>query len=101
LAYYLPGTTGWGSSSTFGGSPLALWRPLIKTADGALGVGTNAFGFNISWSSGMTVVVEASTNCSAPVWLPLQTNTLAADISYFSDSSRSNYPTRVYRLHWQ
>ena len=98
IVYYLPGSTGWGA--TFGGRPTALWQPQVQTSDASFGVRTNQFGFNISWAEGMTVVVEAATNLAGPVWLPLQTNTLTADLSYFSDPEWANYPSRFYRLRW-
>jgi hypothetical protein len=63
----------------FGGRPTALWvlpSPLIL--DGSVGVGTNGFGFTISWATNVPVVVEASTNLANPFWLPLQTNALTS-----------------------
>src|SRR5439155_6308702 len=54
--YYLPGTTGWGP--TFGGRPTSPWQPQVQTSDASFGVRTNKFGFNITWASGMLVVVE-------------------------------------------
>jgi YD repeat-containing protein len=94
--YYLPGTTGWGTS--FGGLPTALWKPLVETSVANFGVRTNRFGFNISWASGMVVVVEACTNLANPIWSPLQTNTLISGTSYFIDPQWTNYPGRFYRL---
>lgn len=94
--YYLPGTTSWGS--TFGGRPTALWLPQVQTADNNFGVRTNAFGFNITWASGTIVVVEACTNVANPAWIPVSTNVLAADMSYFSDPQWTNYHMRFYRL---
>ena len=97
--YYLPGTTGW--SSTFANVPTeltVLWLPLAQTGDGSFGVRTNQFGFNINWASGQTVVVEACTNLTNPVWSPVQTNILTDGSSYFSDPQWTNYPSRFYRL---
>ncbi|MCX6925391.1 MAG: leucine-rich repeat protein, partial [Verrucomicrobia bacterium] len=94
--YYLPGTTGW--NSTLGGRPTALWRPLVETSGGNFGVRTNQFGFNISWASGMTVVVEACSDLANPLWFPLATNTLIGSSSYFSDPQWTNYTRRFYRL---
>jgi hypothetical protein len=94
--YYLPGTTGWGS--TFPGVPTALWQPQVQTADSSFGVRTNQFGFDINWASGMTVVVEASPTLIDPTWSPLSTNTLTTGSSYFADPQWTNYPTRFYRL---
>ena len=97
-AYYLPGTAGWGP--TFDGLPTALWKPQVLTGDSSFGVRTNQFGFNITWSSGMVIVVEACTNLANPTWSPLQTNTLSSDSLYFSDPRWTNYPGRFYRLRW-
>ncbi len=72
--------------------------PAIQTGDGSFGVKTNQFGFNISWTSEQTVVVEASTNLANPDWQPVQTNTLTTGTAYFSDPQWMNYPGRFYRL---
>jgi PKD repeat protein len=97
--YYLPGTTGWGT--TFGGRPTALWylpNPMILNNDPSFGVQTNRFGFTISWATNISVVVEASTNLTNPVWTPVATNTLTGGTSYFSDPQWTNVPNRFYRL---
>jgi len=94
--YYLPGTTGWGS--TFAGCPALLWNPLIKTGDGAFGVRTNRFGFNITGTSKIPVVVEASSNLASKSWTSLQTCTLTNGSVYFSDAAWTNYPARFYRI---
>ncbi|HXR03818.1 MAG TPA: leucine-rich repeat domain-containing protein [Verrucomicrobiae bacterium] len=99
--YYLPGTTGWGT--TFGGCPTVLWNPQAQTSDGSFGVRTNRFGFNITGTSNLVIVVEACTNISDPAWTPISTNTLNTFIgtngtSYFSDPLWTNYPSRFYHL---
>jgi hypothetical protein len=98
--YYLPGTTGW--STTFGERPTATWLlpyPVILTTAPNFGIQTNQFGFIISWATNISVVVEASTNLTNPIWVPLQTNTLIGGSSFFSDPQWTNYPGRFYRLH--
>ena len=95
-AYYLPGTTNWGT--TFAGRPTALWKPVVQTSDASFGVRTNQFGFNINWASGMVAVVEACSNPANPAWLPLTTNTFTTDSFYFSDPQWANYPARLYRI---
>jgi hypothetical protein len=99
--YYLPGTTGWGA--TFGGLLAVMWNPLAQTGDGSFGVQTNQFGFNITGSSNLVIVVEAAGNLVNPVWTALSTNTLNTFIgtngtAYFSDPQWTNYPGRFYRL---
>jgi hypothetical protein len=63
-----------------------------------VGVRTNRFGFTITGTSGMVIVVEACANLANPIWSPLRTNTLTGGSSYFSDSQWTNYPGRFYRL---
>ena len=63
----------------------------------------NQFGFNITGSSNLVIVVEACTDFANPVWQPVQTNTLNTFIgtngtSYFSDPQWTNYPARFYRF---
>jgi len=94
--YYLPGTTGWGPF--FAGRPALLWNPQVQP--GSFGVRTNQFGFNITGTSGLVVVVEVSTNLANSAWCPLQTNTLSGSSLYFTDPKRTNSPARFYRLRW-
>jgi hypothetical protein len=96
--YYLPGTSGWGS--TFGGRPTALWflpNPLIL--NGSVGLRTSRFGFTISWATNASVVVEASTSLTTPTWSRVSTSSLSGGSSYFSDLQWTNYPGRFYRIH--
>jgi hypothetical protein len=95
--YYLPGTTGWGS--TYGGWPTALWyqpAPVILGGPG-FGVQPGGFGFTISWATNATLVVEAATNLANPVWVPMSTSPLTNGTNYFSDPQWTNYPERFYR----
>jgi len=91
--YYLPGTTGWGT--TFGSAPTVLWNPqatVFTTAGGQ-------FGFNITGPTNAIIVVEACTNLFNPAWVPVSTNTLlGSGTSSFSDPQWTNYPIRFYRL---
>jgi hypothetical protein len=101
IVYYLPGTTGWGT--TFGGPPTALWylpNPLILTTGPGFGVQSNAFGFIISWATNLPIVVEACTNPANHSWSPLRTNALTGGCSYFSDPTWASYPVRFYRVRW-
>jgi hypothetical protein len=101
VAYYLPGTMGWGS--TFDGVPTVMWNPQAQTGDGRFGVLTNQFGFNITGSSNLVIVVEACTNLANPFWTPVGTTTLNTFVgtngtSYFSDPQWTNYSSRYYRF---
>jgi hypothetical protein len=86
--YYLPGTTGWGS--TFGGVPTVLWNPQANSA---------GIAFSITGPTNAIFVVEACSNLSNPVWLPVATNTFSTSgISAFSDPQWTNFPGRFYRF---
>ncbi|MGO8928187.1 MAG: leucine-rich repeat domain-containing protein [Limisphaerales bacterium] len=98
--YYLPGTTGWLTFANSAGCRVLPWNPQVQTSDGSFGVQTNQFGFNITWASGMVVVVEACTDLANPIWSPVGTNTLTNGSSYFSDPQWTNYPARLYRVRW-
>jgi hypothetical protein len=95
--YYFPGTAGWGR--TFGGRRAVLWNPEPQNVV----IQTNRFGFTITGSSNLVIVVEACTNPANPLWSPVATNTLKTFIgtngtSYFSDPQWANYPARLYRI---
>jgi len=93
--YYLPNTTGWGSS--FGGLATILWNPRI-TPDATFGIHTNGFGFTFTNAGSPTVVIAACTNLTNPVWIPISTNTLISGSSYFRDPQWTNFPARFYRF---
>ena len=100
--YYLPGTTGWGS--TFAGLPTALWTlpyPLILPSSSGYGVQANQFGFTVSWATNLNVVVEAATDLANPIWSPVQTNTLTSGWFFFTDPQWTKYPTKFYRVRSQ
>ena len=96
--YYLPGTAGWDDVSTNTGLPTVLWNPQVQTSDASFGVGTNGFGFTITGTSNLVIVVEACTDLRSGSWTSLQTCTLTTGSSYFSDPQWTNYPGRYYRL---
>lgn len=82
--YYLPGATG--------------WEPQVQTSGASFGVRPNGFGFTITGTSGLGLVVEACTNLAQPAWTPLSTNSLSGGSADFTDPAWTNYPTRFYRL---
>jgi alpha-tubulin suppressor-like RCC1 family protein len=81
---------------TYLAAPL-IWNPQIQ-GGGDFGIQANQFGFTISGSTNLVVVIEACTNLVNPVWIPLQTNTLTDGVFYFSDPAWTNYSSRFYRL---
>ena len=94
--YYLDGTTGW--TSVFGGRPAVLWNPKAQTNAEGFGVRQNRFGFNITGTPDIPLVVEASTNAAAGSWVSLQSGTLTNGLIYFIDPQWTNYPNRLYRI---
>jgi len=97
--YYLPGTSGWGP--TFAGRPTALWllaNPIILAYNASIGGQRDEFGFTVSWATNASVVIEACTNMANPIWQSLQTRALSNGVAYFSDSQRTNFPVRFYRV---
>jgi len=95
VIYYPPGTTGW--SSTTAGLSAILWNPQFQTGP-SLGVSANAFGFSITGTADIPIVLEACTNLGAPVWQTLQSGTLTNGSLYFSDTNWTNSPVRIYRV---
>ena len=93
IVYYLPGTTGWGP--IFDTVPTELWNPQAV----AVGVQANQFGFNITGSTNLTVVVQAATNLVNPSWENLSTISLtSAGTGSFSDTDWINHTARFYRF---
>jgi hypothetical protein len=84
--------------ATFAGLPAVLWNPQVQTSGASFGVRTNQFGFNITGTSNLVIVVEACTNLANPNWAPVGTNTLTGGWSYFSDPQWTNHTHRFYRL---
>jgi hypothetical protein len=95
IVYYLPGATGWGP--TLGGSPVLLWNPTVTLNDPNFGMRAGQFGFTITGTSNLVVVVEASPDPSNPVWTPVATNKLTGGSSTFSQNV-DNAATQLYRL---
>jgi hypothetical protein len=94
--YYLPGTTGWGSS--YAGQPAVLWNPQIQTGDASFGVRLNRFGFSIAGTADIPIVIEACTNAGVGSWVLLQSCSLTNGSVYFGDPQWRNYSSRVYRV---
>lgn len=92
--YYLPGTTGWGTL----GYPNVLWNPQPVTSGPGFGVHTNQFGFNISGTARIPIVVDACSDPVHPAWTPLQSLTITNGLVYFSDPGWTNFPVRLYRI---
>ncbi|HEY5041784.1 MAG TPA: leucine-rich repeat domain-containing protein [Verrucomicrobiae bacterium] len=89
--YYMPGVTGWD------GTGAVLWNPQAQTGDASFGVKANQFGFNITGTANIPILVEACASLG-DAWVPLQTLSLTNGSVYFSDPQWANYPSRFYRL---
>jgi hypothetical protein len=94
--YYLPGTSGWGS--TYAGQPAVLWNPQMQGVSFNWGSNQGRFGFTIKGTADIPVVIEAATNPFAAAWTPLETCTLTNGAIDFSESSSATYPGRFYRI---
>jgi len=94
--YYLPGTTGW--TNKLANRPTALWNPLAQTSGPNFGVGIKGFGFNITGTTNIPIVVEASPNLASGPWISLQSLSLTNGAFHFSDPDWTNYPARLYRI---
>jgi hypothetical protein len=92
ILYYLPGTSGWGA--TLDSRPTRLWNPLIQSS----GVSSAGFGFNITGTADIPMVIEAAANLANRTWIPLQSLNLTNGAFYFSDPNWTNYPARFYRV---
>lgn len=96
IVYHVPGTTGWGT--TFAGVPTKLWNPLMQTSGPGFGVGPAGYGFNITGTTNIPIVVEACTNLANASWVALRSLNLTNGVFYFSDPYWTNYPARLYRI---
>ena len=94
--YYLPETAGWGT--TFAGRPAKLWNPLIQSSGPDFGVRTNGFGFAITGTPNIPILVEACTSLPSASWISLKTCTLTNGSVYFSDPDWTDYSARFYRI---
>jgi hypothetical protein len=94
--YYFPGAVNW--EAAWAGRPTALWNPQMPTADPGFGVRQGVFGFTITGSSNLVLVVEACTNLAGGSWSPVGTNTLTEGVSHFGDREWTDSASRFYRL---
>jgi hypothetical protein len=93
---------GAGSSNRFvedtaADSPFTV--PTIFLNDGAFGLASNRFGFNVGGLIGQTIVVEGSGDFRN--WVPLATNLVETGRFHFSDSLGAEGPMRFYRARLQ
>jgi hypothetical protein len=96
IVYCLPGTTNWGT--TYCGRPTVLWNPAMQGAGGQFGVASDNFGFMITGTTNIPIVVEAAADLASNSWTLLQSCTLTNGSLYFSDADWTNLPVRFYRI---
>jgi hypothetical protein len=94
--YYLPGVPLWEEISL--PRPAVLWNPEIALNDDWFGVRDGNFGFTITGTADIIVVVEASRSLENPAWTPLGRYVLTGGSSYFSDPEWRSFPKGFYRL---
>jgi hypothetical protein len=97
-AYYLEGTTGWAAFSSNAGIPAVLWNPAIQNIKAGVGVMNNLFGFTITGTTNIPILIEASTNLAGALWTPVLSCHLTNGSIYFSDPSSTNYGNRFYSV---
>lgn len=98
VAYYLPGTSGWGP--LYAGIPTVPWDAQVQVAGGAAGANANGFRFNITASTNVPIVIEAASSPSGTQWTVLQSCTVTNGSIQFADPQWTNYPARFYRVRW-
>ena len=64
---------------------------------GLAAVRSNQFGFTITGTSNLSIVVEACTNLATPSWTTLELFRFTNGPIYFSDPAWRSYPMRFYR----
>jgi len=94
--YYLPDTTGW--SDPFECRPAVSWKTAVSTASPPRFT-SGEFAFTLTGNTNLPVTVEATTNLTSGVWLPLtNANLNASGTLDFSDPASPSHPSRFYRV---
>jgi hypothetical protein len=92
--YYLPETTGWGTS--FVGRPAVLWNPTFTgvawNSETRRGLAT------VTGTTNIPVAVQACTNLSTGPWETLLITNLTAGVLDFQDPVSTNFTARFYRV---
>jgi len=99
--YYLPGTTGWGSS--FAGHAAACWNPAFSPASPLCFDDSGAFVFAITAraEANIPVRIQASDSLASPNWITVDDIIIPAFSyydSYFVDPDPTPRPSRFYRI---
>jgi len=97
-AYYLAGTSGWNTFSTNTACQIVEWNPPTLTNNGNTVILSNQFGFSITGTTNLPIVIEASSNLATGTWTPVQSCIITNGSIYFTDPSWTNYPSRFYKV---
>lgn len=96
IGYYLPNTSGW--SNMLDALPTVLWNPVAQTSDSNFGVENNKFGFNVTGTTNIPIMIEVCTNLANANWKPFQSCLLTNGSIYISDAQYLDLPNRYYRI---
>jgi autotransporter-associated beta strand protein len=84
--------------ATNGTLAVIVSRPLVVT-NATMAANRTAFTLTGTGTAGQGYVLLTATNLSAPVWLPVVTNTADSNgIFQYTDSQTTNFPQRFYRV---
>ncbi len=90
--YYLPDMTGW--TNTFADRPAVLWNPTLQ----ATRISSEGLNLTITGTTNIPILLEANTNLTSPLWVPLLTTNLSAGSLSFTDPGWTNSSARFYRV---
>ena len=96
IVYYIPGNVG--TNYNFAGYQALPWNPLIQTQPGGFGIEGNQFGFNITGTSNLIVLVQGNTSLAGSGWQPLATLNLTNGSAYFSEPVNATPSSSFFRL---
>jgi hypothetical protein len=92
VLYYLPGSSGW--TSNYFGHACLEWNPSTSS----VAVQNGQFGFDLTGTTNIPVMVEVCDDLSAPLWTGLKSGILTGGFFHFTDPEWTNYQSRFYRI---
>jgi hypothetical protein len=94
--YYLSGASNW--NRTLGGQPTILWNPTLQAGAAGFRLPPNTFSVAITGTTNIPIVLEACTNLSPSIWVPVLNCTLTNGLLVFTDPNSANYSACYYRI---
>ncbi len=70
------------------------------TNNGAITITGYQFGFTVTGTTNIPIMLEATPYLTDPAWTPLQNCTLTNGSLYFADPAWTNFASRFYRIRW-